>query len=90
MNAERVRKTWRLLFLEEQMGEMTHKPQQSQEPQHLRCGVITTSNVEALGVRKFHFHLVMKNGPEVCYWQLNSWNLKTGTREGDEDVNQGR
>lgn len=64
MNAERARKTWRLLFLEEQMGEMTHKPEQSQEPQHLRCGVITTSNVEALGVRKFCFHLVMWEASE--------------------------
>lgn len=49
MNAERARKTWRSLFREERIAEMTHKPEQSQEPQHLRCGVITTNNVEALG-----------------------------------------
>lgn len=50
MQRERARKTWRLLFRqEERIGEMTHKPEQSQEPQHLRCGVITTNNVEALG-----------------------------------------
>lgn len=92
LNAERVSKTWRLLFRAEQMGEMTHKPEQSQEPQHLKCGVIVTNNVGAakkcrdfrgFGNSSFIYlrGRLLRNSPEVCYWQMNPWNVKTGARE---------
>lgn len=80
---------WWLLLLEEQRW--THKPQQGQEPQHLKCSVITTNIAgaaknlqECRRLRNSAFTSMwdaLKRRPSMMLLAMNPWNQGTGARE---------
>lgn len=73
------------------MGGATHKPQQGQEPQHLKCGVITINVAgaaknlqECRRLRNSAFISMgeaLKRRPRKMLLAMNPWNQRTGARE---------